>query len=328
MIDVSVSLKQGIDLFLLDRTATCAEKSVEYYKDSLRYFTDFITGYFKVGADELLLEDITLISLNEYTISLRNKKIISKTNEEKKLSNNSIRTYQRAVKVFFNYLFENEFIDKNVAARYRFVKAAKKDKLPLYHEEVDRIDKFYNTNCITGLRNWCIIHLMLDAGLRMGEVVRLRLKDVMFENGLIFVEDSKANRSRYVPLSKKLKINLYKYIVLYRSVSVNQDFNDYKADYVFLRVRGAAEPIKPETIKDMFVKLKKAVDIERLHPHLCRHTFATSYIVNGGDLESLRLMLGHEEISTTQKYLHLANTFLYLGADIYKIDKVFFKRLE
>ena len=95
---------------------------------------------------------------------------------------------------------------------------------------------------------------------------------------------------------------------------------------MFLHIRNN-EPITDNVIKQMFQKLKKRADIPRLHPHLCRHTFATSYILQGGDLESLRIYMGHEDIATTQKYLHLANSCMYLNNDIYKIDKIFFKRL-
>ncbi len=66
----------------------------------------------------------------------------------------------------------------------------------------------------------------------------------------------------------------------------------------------------------------------RLKPHLLRHTFATSYILGGGDISSLRLILGHSDIKVTEKYLHISNT-LYLSAgrnNIYKLDKVFFRR--
>lgn len=339
--DIRITLKQAYDLFMLDREATCATKTVLYYKENLQMFFKFICMQFENDIEKIYADEITLIHLNYYTLHLKNRSKFEnhpffdgRDLSDKVLgglSNNSIRTYQRCVKVFFNWLFSNDYLEKNLAAKYRFVKATKKEKLPLYHEEVERIDSLYNENCKSGLRNLCIIHLMLDAGLRMGEVKRLKIKDILFDKGLLFIEDSKGNKSRYVPLGRKLKQYLYRYMVLYREVSINQmgviDKQEYKNDFVFLHVRNN-EPITDDVIKQLFAKLKKRVDIPRIHPHLCRHTFATSYILQGGDLESLRLILGHEDISTTQKYLHLANTYMYLGNDVYKIDKVFFKRLQ
>lgn len=336
--DIRITLQQAYDLFILDRTATCAEKTIQYYKDNVHMFIDFIRNHLNKDASDIYFDEINIIMLNQYTIYLRNKtKFLNHPffapdtlDPGEHLSNNSIRTYQRAVKVFFNYIYDNGYVDFNAVSRYRFVKVSKNQKLPLYEEEVKRIDDLYNITCVTGLRNTCIVHLMLDAGLRMGEVIRLKICDVIIDKGLLFINDSKGNKSRYVPIGSKLKSYLYKYMVLYRDVSTNQagvlDFEKYRQDFLFLHVRNN-EPITYDVIKQLFYKLKKKVDIERIHPHLCRHTFATSYILQGGDLESLRIYLGHEDISTTQKYLHLANMYMYLGSNIYKIDKVFFKRI-
>lgn len=333
MLDVNITLSQAYDLFISDKSATCSEKTVKDYSDHMEYFIRFICESFDMAASQIYMYSISIFNLNEYTVYLRNKPkfenhpFFDKCREEK-LSNNSIRTYQRSVKVFYNWLYEMDYIEKNTAKKWRFVKAAKKDRLPLYQEEVERLDSLFNENCVTGLRNLCIIHLMIDAGLRMGEVKRLKIKDVLFDKGLLYIKDSKGNKSRYVPVGIRLKQYLYKYIVLYRNISLNQlGYSGYdRNDYVFLLIRNNT-PITDDVIKQLFQKLKKRADIPRLHPHLCRHTFATSYILHGGDLESLRLILGHEDITTTQKYLHLANTYMYLGSDIYKIDKVFFKRL-
>lgn len=75
----------------------------------------------------------------------------------------------------------------------------------------------------------------------------------------------------------------------------------------------------------MIRKLKTKTNIERMTPHLLRHTFATSYIMGGGNMESLRLLLGHYDYTVTWEYLHLANTYTLIGAKIYKLDPIYFK---
>lgn len=83
--------------------------------------------------------------------------------------------------------------------------------------------------------------------------------------------------------------------------------NSYAETSEPLFVDRFGNPCNDNAIKQVFAKLKKYTGIERLHPHLLRHTFATQYIVNGGNLEMLRLIMGHSSITVTQIYLHLAN---------------------
>ena len=88
---------------------------------------------------------------------------------------------------------------------------------------------------------------------------------------------------------------------------------------------GTAEPITETSVKMVFARLKKRSGIDRLHPHLLRHTFATSFIIGGGNLEFLRMMLGHSDYATTKMYLHLAQQAKMLHSDIYRLDPVFFQ---
>lgn len=331
---LKITLDVAAKLFLADRAVTCVAETIKYYEINLELFMRFSEEFYKLSRNDIQIDEIQIDLLNAYTLHLRTKSKFDKNPEyqssdrkDKKLSNNSIRTYQRAIKVFFNFLFNNDYIEQNPAAKYKMIRIDKTDKLPLYAEEVKKIDSFYNPKCKTGLRSLCIIHLMLNAGLRSGEVVRLRLKDVIFDKNLLFIFKSKGSKSRYIPLSPLLKKYLYNYIILFRNLTDAQvyDLQHYDDDSFFLTSNN--EPINSNVIRQMFRRLKSGSGIQRIHPHLLRHTFATSYILNGGDLESLRLLLGHDDIGTTQKYLHLANAYMFSGSDIYKIDKLFFKRL-
>lgn len=78
-------------------------------------------------------------------------------------------------------------------------------------------------------------------------------------------------------------------------------------------------------LNSFFSRIKRKSGIERVHPHLLRHTFATSFIVGGGDLEYLRMMLGHTDYATTKMYVHIAQQSKMLHSDIYRLDSVFFK---
>ena len=84
-------------------------------------------------------------------------------------------------------------------------------------------------------------------------------------------------------------------------------------------------PLSKESMKCLFSRLKKTADIPRIHPHLLRHTFGTSFVLGGGSLEILKHYMGHSDIKTTENYLHIANNFQFC-TDIYRLDEVFKKK--
>ena len=164
---------------------------------------------------------------------------------------------------------------------------------------------------------------MLDVGLRAGEVVNLRICDLFFDKNVIKINNSKGNKSRMVILPPKLKKQLYTYVYIFRSFV---EVPEYEKQPVFMQIR-SSDYINYNCIKQLFRRIKKKTEIKRLTPHLLRHTFATSYILGGGNLENLRLLLGHYDYTITREYLHLANTYKLLGASIYKLDSIYFRTL-
>lgn len=178
------------------------------------------------------------------------------------------------------------------------------------------------TNEHLGLRNWCIVHLMLDAGLRSSEVINLRFCDLLSDKNIIQIWKSKGSKTRLVILCPRLKVNLMKYCVLYRNYTQLPGHSN-----VFMQMKNH-KPINSNVIKQFFSRLKKKTGIDRIHPHLCRHTFATAYIIGGGSLEMLRLLLGHSDYEVTRSYLHLAHQCQLLHSDVYRLDPIYFKKLS
>ena len=326
---MNLTLKQAIDDFIFDKSSVCVEKTIEYYKQNLGYFISWYSNESGMPSEKIMLDDITNKDLNNYTIYLRNRTAFEDhpihNGKDTKLSNNTIRTYQRALRVFLKYCFEEGYIDIDLGRKYKFVREQKNVILPLYEYEVSDIDAMFNPKCMQGIRNLCIVHLMLDAGLRSGEVVELNVNHVDFNKGLIHIIDSKFNKSRIVPMCLKLKQYLHKYYILYRGVSDNQSYtSNLKDERFFLEVK-SRKPITSDVIRSLFSRIKKTTEISRIYPHLLRHTFATSYILGGGNLENLRILLGHSDIITTQKYVHLAQTYQIMHSEVYKLDRMFFK---
>ena len=297
----------AFQLFLVDHEAYCSDKTMIYYRENVPKFINFVSCQLDQQPDKLECEVITRDVVVAYIASLRSFD----------LKNTTINTYFRAVKVFLNYCIDEGYCQPDVLRKVRFLKSDQQPVIPLTEWEVNEIDGLFNSKTESGLRNFCIIHLMLDAGFRCSDVVNLRYHNINFDGNYMTIK-GKGDKFRSVLLCPKLKRMLFHYLIKFRGY-------DPKDDYpVFVQV-GTLVPINSNVIKQLFARIKKNSGIDRVHPHLLRHTFATSYILGGGNLEFLRLMLGHSDYETTKIYLHLAQEAKMLHNDIYKLDSIFFK---
>lgn len=292
------NLNELYEKFINEKKSYCEEKTITYYEENLTKFIEYV-------ADQELTRDIYI----KYIYELRKKEI----------KNTSIRTYCRAVKAFSNWLLENEYIDKDITFKVKLPREDKEIVVPLSEEEVIRIDDVIImpvfTDNLLYLRNALIIHLMLDAGLRKSEVINLNVNDIDVNKNVIYINNSKYNKSRVIPLSTVIK-NLYNAYLIDREYSEIGLINNTP-----LLIKSDDKRITSDTIKSLFRRLKKQSGIERIHPHLLRHTFATSYLMQGGNLEQLRIILGHSDYNVTRHYLHLAASNKLLDYDYYKLDK-------
>ena len=146
-----------------------------------------------------------------------------------------------------------------------------------------------------GMRNKTMLMLMFDCGLRLSEVVNLKISDLDLKNNYLII-NGKGSKQRLVPFG----ISTKKQLVIYIQYRVNLNNNNS----LFLNQNLTA--ITTNTIKMLFARLKKQEKFKRIYPHLLRHTFATNFIYAGGNLEVLRVLMGHSTINITQIYIHLA----------------------
>jgi integrase/recombinase XerD len=158
---------------------------------------------------------------------------------------------------------------------------------------------------LEGERNRAILETLYSCGLRVSELVNLKISDLFFEEGFIKVT-GKGNKQRFVPIGDSTE----KYILLYKDlVRSHLEIQKGHEDTLFLNRRGKqlTRAMVFTIIKDLAVKisLKKTIS-----PHTFRHSFATHLLENGADLRSIQLMLGHESITTTEVYMHLDRRFL------------------
>ncbi|MGN0688379.1 MAG: tyrosine-type recombinase/integrase [Oscillospiraceae bacterium] len=281
-----MTIKQLYDMFLLEQQyRNNTSKTINWYNENL---FNFFTWLDSDDISELTLENFKL-----YGVHLRTE--VFKRNGAQ-LSSTSVQCALRAVKAFYNFCIEEDHLP-DFSKKLRLPKAHSKEKMILDDDEIKKLLSCMEQQNMC-LRNKCFVTLMLDSGLRRGEVPKLDISDVDFKNKILLVK-GKGCKQRVVPLGAMSCTLLQKYYDERQSKQYVSSSSPF-----FLDVNG--NRCSDNLMKQVFQDLKKLSGIERLHPHLLRHTFATYYLADGGDLETLRLILGHGDIQTTQTYLHLA----------------------
>ncbi len=259
-----------------------SDKTIKYYYYCITPLIEFL------GANTDLLS-LSAIELKQYAVLL----------SERSISSNSVKSYIKGIKCFLNWLYHEEYTNSNFSLCICLPKAQRKTIDVLTPVEIKQLFSYFNTKSYLGLRNYCICALMLDSGLRKSEVVSLNLADVHIVEGYILV-NGKGNKQRIVPIGFDTQKHLIKYIS-------QRPFN---VPYSSLFLTKKYMPISGCVISRLFKTLQaqKIGDgffTSRLHPHLLRHTFATSYLENGGNIYSLQQILGHTSLDMVKKYVHL-----------------------
>lgn len=312
-----INLKQAFDIFIFERETFCSDMTIQNYKNTIRYFCEFMEQSRKLPIDKIMCSTLTKADLVAYANWLRKKPLNEghpfKAQTGGKLSRRSVRNYCVDLKTFLTYLHNEEYIG-DFYTKFKLIRAESKVAIPLSASEVTQLDSCFNPKSATGIRNLCMVHLMLDAGLRSNEVRELRVSHVYLDNRQVFVKYGKGSKERIVPMGAQLRKYLWSWFNLYRPFCQH--------DYFLTGADGT--PVSSSALKSLFARLRKKTGIQRLTPHLLRHTFATSYIVCGGSVEMLRILLGHSSIETTQKYMHLAAVYDYQD-NVYELDAIFFK---
>lgn len=204
------------------------------------------------------------------------------------------------LKAFFNYLIFEDYRNSNPMELIESPKTGRKLPDTLSINEIDKLIQAIDLSKKEGERNRAIIETLYGCGLRVSELVNLKISDLFFEEDFIRVS-GKGNKQRFVPISTHTK----KYIEIYKSTIRNKlQIKKNFEDTLFLNQHGKqlTRAMIFTIIKDLAVKsnIKKSIS-----PHTLRHSFATHLLENGADLRSIQIMLGHESITTTEIYIHL-----------------------
>jgi len=218
------------------------------------------------------------------------------------------RTQARIIsglKGFFNYLVFEDYREDNPMDLIETPKIGRKLPDTLSETEINSLIAAIDLSKPEGERNRAIIETLYGCGLRVSELINLKLSDLYFDEDFIQVT-GKGNKQRFVPISG---IN-QKYINIYRNeVRVHLPIQKEYEDIVFLNRRG--KQLTRAMIFTIVKQLAEKVGLQKnISPHTFRHSFATHLLENGADLRAIQQMLGHESITTTEVYMHVNRSHL------------------
>ncbi len=208
------------------------------------------------------------------------------------------------IKSFFRYLKLDGYIDEDPASQLEMPQTGRHLPEVLTVEEIDAMLSSIDLSTAEGQRNRAILEVLYSCGLRVSELVGLRLSQLYLQDEYICVE-GKGNKQRLVPISQQAVREIERYM----SDRATLDIKSGEEDYLFLNRRGRhlSRVMVFYIVRDACERcgIKKSVS-----PHTLRHSFATHLLENGANLRAIQQMLGHESITTTEIYVHLDKHFL------------------
>lgn len=241
------------------------------------------------------VEDITTKHLQEFLVWI-NDFSISPYTQARIIS---------GIKAFFNFLQLEYNLSTNAAELIETPRLTRKIPDTLSVHEIENLIQAIDLSTAEGMRNKAILEILYGCGLRVSELINLKISNLFLEVEFIKVE-GKGNKERLIPIGKEA----IKYLKLYiNEVRNKQKIKIESEDFVFLNRRGA--PLSRVMIFIIIKDLAKAIDLKKtISPHTFRHSFASHLVEGGADLRAVQDMLGHESITTTEIYTHIDKDYL------------------
>ncbi len=265
-------------LLYLEHERGFSKNTVESYKRDIVKFFEIVNKHFR---------DVNPDDLNSFIKKELNDGISPK----------SISRRLSALKTFYRFLIYSGKIRKNPVSLVERPKLWKTLPSYLTFEEVEKLLDLPDQKTVLGLRDKAMLELMYATGLRVSELINLKVSNYMKDMGIIMIK-GKGGKERIVPISKRAKASLDNY--LKERVKL---FKKGKEDngYIFLNSKGGK--LTRQGVWKIIKNYGKKIGIEeKIKPHILRHSFATHLLEKGADLRLVQTLLGHSQISTTEIY--------------------------
>ena len=274
-------MKQEIDNYIdyLTTVKKSSQNTVQSYRRDLTKMCSFLE---KDGV--INPKDVTQTSLRSYVLYM----------ESEKMSSATVSRSVASIRSFFIYLLENKKIDTNPTEGIKPPKVEKKIPETLTIEEVNLLLDQPSGDSPKEIRDKAMLELLYATGLRVSELISLKMSDLNLS--LSYIECHDRTKSRIIPIENAAKYALIRYLTEIRP-NMCAD-----SEYLFTNIK-VDEMSRQGFWKLLKAYAKKAGINKDITPHMIRHSFATHMVSNGADLASLQEMLGHSDISTTQVYL-------------------------
>lgn len=263
-----------------------SENTLDAYVRDIKKLKDYAEeDLANVGPDSIGYEN-----LQEYIFNL----------SKQKFSERSQARWISSIKAFFKFLLEDEYREDNPAALLEGPKLGLYLPDTLSLPDINKIIAAIEVNTDLGKRNQCIVEVLYGCGIRVSELIDLKISNISFKEQYIKVH-GKGNKTRFVPLADYTADLLESYI---KEVRSKGKINKKYEDTLFLNSRGTS---MSRVIVFLIIKelTDKAGVNKKISPHTFRHSFATHLLQNGADLRYIQEMLGHSSITTTEVYTHL-----------------------
>jgi len=274
-------------------------KTITWYTANLKRFAQFL-------GDNNLQDSVTDIGKEEARrfISYLQTEVTrwessSTIHDDGRLSAYSVQGYARTIKAFWSWLMDEGYITHNPMTSLKLPKTPRKVISTFSQEQVQKILGAIDKRSSHGFRNYTMILLFLDTGMRLSELIGLQMDDIDFLQSFMLVK-GKGNKERVVPFGSQVRRTLRRYIMHFRPEPDSPRTNE-----IFLTEDGL--PLTPRAIQSMLLRLSKQAKMSgtRCNPHRFRHTFAKQYLINGGDVFSLQKILGHSSLEVVKIYVNL-----------------------
>ena len=302
--DTRTSLGNLVEGYALcARSEGLSENTISLVRRAVSYFSRFLTS---TG----LPTDVRHIGVSEirsFILYLRQAQRFEShpliKSHDGRLTGHTVNCYLRSIRAFWGWLLREDFVDSNPFDKIRIPRPPKKVITPFTQEQIQSLLKAIDISTTTGLRDYAMVLAFLDTGMRLGELIGLKLSDIDFRNQMLKVF-GKGAKERRLPIGKRLLAALWKY-TLSRPKPATPAIDNF-----FLTQNG--RPLTKNRVETIIKNLGKKAGLQgvRCSPHTFRHTFCIQFLRNGASLFTLQQMTGHSSLEVLRGYVALAESDL------------------